>query len=176
MLIEQDRSKPIAHAEKLLVLIKKNKGRCFPCTLISETVSASCLKDETRKGLGVLSGLPRHRREHTHLRHKSYPTLTPDQEIKAGIPFILYIFLSYFSPPSHPFPSPGLFWPLKQLFFHVLKESKIFKKPKPNNKEKQTTNKQKTTTKAVWVLICFQKSVHLVHLKFYVCLLPTFSF
>lgn len=27
------------------------------------------------------------------LQHKSYLTLTPDQEIKAGIPFILYIFL-----------------------------------------------------------------------------------
>lgn len=75
MLIEQDRSKPIAHAVKLLVLIKTNKGRCFPCTLISETAAASPLKDKTRKGLGVLSRLPRHRCEHTHLcRYSNTPT------------------------------------------------------------------------------------------------------
>lgn len=53
MLIEQDRSKAIAHVVKLFVLIKKNKCRCFPCKLIFETLLASSLKDENRKGLGI---------------------------------------------------------------------------------------------------------------------------
>lgn len=55
MLIEQDRSKPIAHVVKLFALIKKNpKRRCFPCKLIFETLLASPLRDENTNGLGIL--------------------------------------------------------------------------------------------------------------------------
>lgn len=61
------------------------------------------------------------------LQHKSYLTLTPDQEIKAGIQFILYIFLSIFLPPARIFLAT-LASGLKQLISHFLKESKIKEK------------------------------------------------
>lgn len=75
--------------------------------LIFETLPASPLKDETRKGLGMFSRLPRHRREHTHLcmhsntatQGLSNPYTRPGNKGRNS-PFILYIFLSIFLPPQ----------------------------------------------------------------------------
>lgn len=59
MLIEQDRSKPIAHVVKLFALIKKKKkSTCFLCKVIFEPLLASPLRDETQRDWVFCSRIP----------------------------------------------------------------------------------------------------------------------
>lgn len=101
--------------------------------IIFETLPASPPKDETRKGLGMFSRLPRQRCEHTHLcmysntatQGLSNPYTWPENKGR-NTPFILYIFLSILLPPRLFLAT--LASGLRQLIFYFLKESKIKKK------------------------------------------------
>lgn len=173
MLIEQDRSKPIAHAEKLLVLIKKKQRQML--SLYINFWNSICFMSQRWNQKG---GRCAFRAPQTQTWAHSPPTqvLPNPYTWDKGRNTIYFIHISIlFQPPTLP-PNTSLpqafsgQW--SSWFSTSWKKARFFK----NQKQITNKNKQKNTTKAVWVLICFQKSVHPVHLKFYVCLLPTFSF